>query len=165
VSKPPSRLTLTSKKSKDLAAAVGTDSGDLEPEDLVAMASLLDAEADEDGDNDVCNQPGRHTFRWFAPPPVDRQMNDRLAYCWQNAFASVRPTFVTRDCSQLRKQYISPVDSNDAQTSDRPLGHSPEMAQQSVSALQWCVQYPPDSRVRLNGVPPMSVAPSSAAKH
>jgi cell division protein YceG involved in septum cleavage len=45
-------LGVSVEKVRDLAAAVGADPDDLEPEDLVAMASLLDAEADEDDDED-----------------------------------------------------------------------------------------------------------------
>jgi hypothetical protein len=46
-------LGVSVEKVKDLAAAVGADPDDLEPEDLIAMASLLDDEDDEDaGDED-----------------------------------------------------------------------------------------------------------------
>lgn len=41
---------------------------------------------------------------------------------------------------QLKKQYIWPDDSNDAQTCLNPLTHSPGTAQQSESEVQVCVQ-------------------------
>jgi hypothetical protein len=50
--------------------------------------------------------------------------------------------------AQLKKQYIWPLDSNDAQTSGNPAGHSPATAQQSASVWHVCVQYPPCSWVR-----------------
>jgi hypothetical protein len=42
--------------------------------------------------------------------------------------------------SQLKKQYIWPDDSNDAQTSLNPARHSPGTAQQSASVVHVCVQ-------------------------
>jgi hypothetical protein len=45
-------LGVSVEEVEDLAAEVGADPDDLGPEDLVAMASLLDAEADEDEDDD-----------------------------------------------------------------------------------------------------------------
>jgi hypothetical protein len=39
-------------KVRDLAAEVGANPNALQPEDLVAMASLLDGEADEDDGDD-----------------------------------------------------------------------------------------------------------------
>jgi hypothetical protein len=47
---------------------------------------------------------------------VDRQMNAAFAFAWQNAVESVKPAFVTSAASQLKKQFISPVDSKGAQT-------------------------------------------------
>jgi hypothetical protein len=42
--------------------------------------------------------------------------------------------------AQLRKQYVCAVDSNDAHTSLKPLGHSPATLQQSASDWHVCVQ-------------------------
>jgi len=44
-------LGVSVEKVRDLAAEVGANPDALQPEDLVAMASLLDAEADEDEDD------------------------------------------------------------------------------------------------------------------
>jgi hypothetical protein len=66
-----------------------------------------------------------------------------LAHRWQYVVGSVVPASgdpAMSNASQLRKQYICPVDSNGAQTSLKPALHSPGMAQQSASPLQVCVQ-------------------------
>jgi hypothetical protein len=67
------------------------------------------------------------------PPPVDRHVNDAFAQRWQYAVESVIPESEMSEDAQLRKQYIFPDDSNEAQTSGSAFGHSPGTAQQSAS--------------------------------
>jgi hypothetical protein len=45
-------LGINVEEVEDLAAAVGADPEDLTPEDLVAMATLLDEEEDDEEDDD-----------------------------------------------------------------------------------------------------------------
>jgi hypothetical protein len=45
-------LAITVDDVQDLAAAIDADPDDLAPEELVAMAALLDAEDDDDDDDD-----------------------------------------------------------------------------------------------------------------
>jgi hypothetical protein len=61
---------------------------------------------------------GPQNFRFALPPPVDRQVNEALTERWQYVVGSVIAASVAAamsDASQLRKQYIWPDDSNDAQ--------------------------------------------------
>jgi hypothetical protein len=76
----------------------------------------------------------------FEPPPVERQMKAAFAYFWQKVVESASPEAVTVSSSQLRKHSIIPVDSNGAHTSANASGHSPGIAQQSLSASHRCVQ-------------------------
>jgi hypothetical protein len=81
----------------------------------------------------------------LLPPPVDRQVNVGFAQSWQNVDGSMVPasTSAASDAgSHARKQYVWPEDSNDAQVSLNPAGHSPGTLQQSASEVQVCVQYP-----------------------
>jgi hypothetical protein len=66
--------------------------------------------------------------------------------------------------AQLRKQYIGPADSKEAQTSLNPLRHSPGTAQQSASDWQVWVQYPFCSCVK-HVTWPWRAAASSVEKH
>jgi len=80
-------------------------------------------------------------------------MNAEFAFAWQNAFESVKPAFVTSLASQLKKQFLPPVDSKGAQTWGKPSGHSPITAQQSRSCVHSWLQYPFGTRVMHTGSP------------
>jgi len=60
-------------------------------------------------------------------------MNVAFAYLAQKALESVKPAFVTSASSQLKKQFIWPVESNGPQISAGAFG-------QSLSLAQWRVQ-------------------------
>jgi hypothetical protein len=73
---------------------------------------------------------------------VDRQVDDGPAQCWQKAFGSVMPASLDArsEAAHATKQYIWPLDSNDAQTSLKLPRHSPGTVQQSASDWQVWVQ-------------------------
>jgi hypothetical protein len=81
---------------------------------------------------------GTQTFRFWLPPPVERQTKAVLALCWQKTELSM--PVGTTGSSQLKKQYDWPADSNGAHTWGKLVLHSPGIAQQSLSAWHRCVQ-------------------------
>jgi hypothetical protein len=89
------------------------------------------------------NLQGPQNFRLALPPPVERHVKLLLAHDEQNVLGSAVPASgaaAMSALSQLRKQYMAPVDSYDAQTSLNPVMHSPGVAQQSASVVHVCVQ-------------------------
>ena len=57
------------------------------------------------------NRHGPQNFLLFAPPPVDRHVNEAFPYFWQNALGSVVPPSAGMFAlSQLKKQYVCGAD-------------------------------------------------------
>ncbi len=88
-------------------------------------------------------------------------MNDALAHVTQKSSADPASNVAKSAALQLTKQFIWPVDSDDAQTSFSPAAHSPGTAQQSASDEHVCVQYPLGTCVK-QAIDPLSAAASIA---
>jgi len=83
---------------------------------------------------------GTHTLRFDEPPPLERHAKALLALVAQKLALSPPSTEASTVFSQLKKHIFWPVDSKGEHTCGKPLVHSPETAQQSLSDAQVLVQ-------------------------